>query len=214
MQYRPPYTISDIRRWVFQAETGSPSLYNKLDNEWATLARITNRRMKRLEHEELDFYDYDRMYTHIRNEFPTRKKRMPDHVSTATMNHESIIDNFEQMLSFVNAPASTVSGATEKMNRNLAKFEDFMSRGKDEPVIIPEHAKKKFARLVADDRISDLLDMARYDSEGVIEAIYYMAINDIDIYQREISSKIYDMLAGTENIDDFLEDLKRMAQGK
>lgn len=206
MQYRPPYTISDIRRWVFQAETGSPSLYNKLDSEWATLARITNRRMKRLEHEELDFYDYDRIYTHIRNEFPTRKKRMPDHVSTATMTRESIIDNFEQMLTFVNAPASTVSGATEKMERNLKKFEDFTG------TIIPPHAKKKFARLVADDRISDLLEMTRKESGDVIEAIYYMAENDVDIYKREISSKLYDMLSGTQNIDDFLKELKESAE--
>lgn len=206
MQYRPPYTISDIRRWVFQAETGSPSLYNKLDSEWATLARITNRRMKRLEHEELDFYDYDRIYTHIRNEFPTRKKRMPDHVSTATMTRESIIDNFEQMLTFVNAPASTVSGATEKMERNLKKFEDFTK------TIIPPHAKKKFARLVADDRISDLLEMTRKESGDVIEAIYYMAENDVDIYKREISSKLYDMLSGTQNIDDFLKELKESAE--
>lgn len=187
---------------VFQAETGSPSVYNKLDAEWAKLAKITNRRMKELEKEELDFYDYDRMYTHIKNEFSPRRKRMPDHVSTATMNRESIIDNFEQMLTFVEAPTSTVSGATEKMNRQLRKFEEFTG------TIIEPRYKKKFARLVTDDRISDLLDMARYESGDTIDAIYYLAEHDIDIYRQDVRTRIDDLISGEENIDDFLEYLR------
>lgn len=202
MRYKPQYTIRDIRRMVFQAETGSPSVYNKLDAEWAKLAKITNRRMKELEKEELDFYDYDRMYTHIKNEFSPRRKRMPDHVSTATMNRESIIDNFEQMLTFVEAPTSTVSGATEKMNRQLRKFEEFTG------TIIEPRYKKKFARLVTDDRISDLLDMARYESGDTIDAIYYLAEHDIDIYKQDVRTRIDDLISGEENIDDFLEYLR------
>lgn len=202
MRYKPQYTIRDIRRMVFQAETGSPSVYNTLDAEWAKLAKITNRRMKELEKEELDFYDYDRMYTHIKNEFSPRRKRMPDHVSTATMNRESIIDNFEQMLTFVEAPTSTVSGATEKMNRQLRKFEEFTG------TIIEPRYKKKFARLVTDDRISDLLDMARYESGDTIDAIYYLAEHDIDIYRQDVRTRIDDLISGEENIDDFLEYLR------
>ena len=202
MRYKPQYTIRDIRRMVFQAETGSPAIYDKLDAEWAKLAKITNRRMKELEKEELDFYDYDRMYTHIKNEFSPRRKRMPDHVSTATMDHESIIDNFEQMLTFVEAPTSTVSGATEKMNRQLRKFEEFTG------TIIQPQYKKKFARLVTDDRISDLLDMARYESGDTIEAIYYLAEHDIDIYKQDVRTRIDDLISGEENIDDFLEYLR------
>lgn len=202
MRYKPQYTIRDIRRMVFQAETGSPAIYDKLDAEWAKLAKITNRRMKELEKEELDFYDYDRMYTHIKNEFSPRRKRMPDHVSTATMNHESIIDNFEQMLTFVEAPTSTVSGATEKMNSQLRKFEEFTG------TIIPQQHKKKFARLVTDDRISDLLDMARYESGDTIEAIYYLAEHDIDIYKQDVRTRIDDLISGEDNIDDFLEYLR------
>lgn len=202
MRYKPNYTIRDIRRMVFQAETGSPAIYDKLDAEWAKLAKITNRRMKELEKEELDFYDYDRMYTHIKNEFSPRRKRMPDHVSTAAMNHESIIDNFEQMLTFVEAPTSTVSGATEKMNSQLRKFEEFTG------TIIPQQYKKKFARLVTDDRISDLLDMARYESGDTIEAIYYLAEHDIDIYKQDVRTRIDDLISGEENIDDFLEYIR------
>lgn len=201
MQYRPQYSIGDIRRMVFQAQTGSPAIYDKLDKEWAKLARITNRRMKRLEDEELDFYDYDRIYTHIKNEFSPRRKRIPDHVSTATMNRESIIDNFEQMLTFVNAPASTVSGATERMNIQLRKFEEFTEKE------IPQQYKKRFARIVTDDRISDLLDMARYESGRTIEAIYFLAENDIDIYKMEVRRKIDDLIVGDSNIDDFLDFL-------
>lgn len=204
MRYKPQYTIRDIRRMVFQAETGSPAIYDKLDAEWAKLAKITNRRMKELEKEELDFYDYDRMYTHIKNEFSPRRKRMPDHVSTATMNRESIIDNFEQMITFVEAPTSTVSGATEKMNRQLRKFEEFTEKE------IPQQYKKKFARLVTDDRISDLLDMARYESGDTIDAIYYLAEHDIDIYKQDVRTKIDDLISGEENIDDFLEYLRDM----
>ena len=202
MRYKPQYTIRDIRRMVFQAESGSPSVYNKLDAEWAKLAKITNRRMKELEKEELDFYDYDRMYTHIKNEFSPRRKRMPDHVSTATMDRESIIDNFEQMLTFVEAPSSTVSGATQKMNMQLRKFEEFTG------TIIEPQYKKKFARLVTDDRISDLLDMARYESGDTIEAIYYLAEHDIDIYKEDVRTRIDDLISGEENIDDFLEYLR------
>lgn len=202
MRYKPQYTIRDIRRMVFQAETGSPAIYDKLDAEWAKLAKITNRRMKELEKEELDFYDYDRMYTHIKNEFSPRRKRMPDHVSTATMDRESIIDNFEQMLTFVEAPSSTVSGATQKMDMQLRKFEEFTG------VIIPQQYKKKFARLVTDDRISDLLDMARYESGDTIEAIYYLAEHDIDIYKQDVRTRIDDLISGEENIDDFLEYLR------
>lgn len=202
MRYKPQYTIRDIRRMVFQAESGSPSVYNKLDAEWAKLAKITNRRMKELEKEELDFYDYDRMYTHIKNEFSPRRKRMPDHVSTATMDRESIIDNFEQMLTFVEAPSSTVSGATQKMDMQLRKFEEFTG------AIIPQQYKKKFARLVTDDRISDLLDMARYESGDTIEAIYYLAEHDIDIYRQDVRTRIDDLISGEENIDDFLEYLR------
>lgn len=202
MRYKPQYTIRDIRRMVFQAETGSPAIYDKLDAEWAKLAKITNRRMKELEKEELDFYDYDRMYTHIKNEFSPRRKRMPDHVSTASMDHESIIDNFEQMITFVEAPTSTVSGATEKMNMQLRKFENFTG------TIIEPQYKKKFARLVTDDRISDLLDMARYESGDTIEAIYYLAEHDIDIYKQDVRTKIDDLISGEENIDDFLEYLR------
>jgi len=204
MRYKPQYTIRDIRRMVFQAETGSPAIYDKLDAEWAKLAKITNRRMKELEKEELDFYDYDRMYTHIKNEFSPRRKRMPDHVSTATMNHESIIDNFEQMLTFVEAPTSTVSGATEKMNRQLRKFEVFT-----DTIIQPQY-KKKFARLVTDDRISDLLDMARYESGDTIDAIYYLAEHDIDIYKQDVRTRIDDLISGEENIHDFLEYLRSL----
>lgn len=204
MRYKPQYTIRDIRHMVFQAESGSPSVYNKLDAEWAKLAKITNRRMKELEKEELDFYDYDRMYTHIKNEFSPRRKRMPDHVSTATMDRESIIDNFEQMLTFVEAPSSTVSGATQKMDMQLRKFEEFTN------VIIPQQHKKKFARLVTDDRISDLLDMARYESGDTIEAIYYLAEHDIDIYRQDVRTRIDDLISGEENIDDFLEYLRSM----
>lgn len=202
MRYKPQYTIRDIRRMVFQAETGSPAIYDKLDAEWSKLAKITNRRMKELEKEELDFYDYDRMYTHIKNEFSPRRKRMPDHVSTASMDHESIIDNFEQMLTFVEAPASTVSGATEKMNMQLRKFENFTG------TIIEPQYKKKFARLVTDDRISDLLDMARYESGDTIEAIYYLAEHDIDIYKQDVRTRIDDLISGEENIDDFLDYLR------
>lgn len=202
MRYKPQYTIRDIRRMVFQAESGSPSVYNKLDAEWAKLAKITNRRMKELEKEELDFYDYDRMYTHIKNEFSPRRKRMPDHVSTATMDRESIIDNFEQMLTFVEAPSSTVSGATQKMDMQLRKFEEFTG------TIIQPQYKKKFARLVTDDRISDLLDMARYESGDTIEAIYYLAEHDIDIYKQDVRTRIDDLISGEENIDDFLEYLR------
>lgn len=204
MRYKPQYTVRDIRRMVFQAETGSPAIYDKLDAEWAKLAKITNRRMKELEKEELDFYDYDRMYTHIKNEFSPRRKRMPDHVSTATMDRESIIDNFEQMLTFVEAPTSTVSGATEKMNRQLRKFEDFTG------TIIQPQYKKKFARLVTDDRISDLLDMARYESGDTIDAIYYLAEHDIDIYKQDVRTRIDDLISGEENIDDFLEYLRSL----
>ena len=202
MRYKPQYTIRDIRRMVFQAETGSPAIYDKLDAEWAKLAKITNRRMKELEKEELDFYDYDRMYTHIKNEFSPRRKRMPDHVSTATMDRESIIDNFEQMLTFVEAPSSTVSGATQKMDMQLRKFENFTG------TIIEPQYKKKFARLVTDDRISDLLDMARYESGDTIEAIYYLAEHDIDIYKQDVRTKIDDLISGEENIDDFLDYLR------
>lgn len=202
MRYKPQYTIRDIRRMVFQAESGSPSIYNKLDAEWAKLAKITNRRMKELEKEELDFYDYDRMYTHIKNEFSPYRKRMPDHVSTATMDRESIIDNFEQMLTFVEAPSSTVSGATQKMDMQLRKFEEFTG-----VIIQPQH-KKKFARLVTDDRISDLLDMARYESGDTIEAIYYLAEHDIDIYRQDVRTRIDDLISGEENIDDFLDYLR------
>jgi hypothetical protein len=202
MRYKPQYTIRDIRRMVFQAESGSPSVYDKLDAEWAKLAKITNRRMKELEKEELDFYDYDRMYTHIKNEFSPRRKRMPDHVSTATMDRESIIDNFEQMLTFVEAPSSTVSGATQKMDMQLRKFEEFTGT-----VIQPQY-KKKFARLVTDDRISDLLDMARYESGDTIDAIYYLAEHDIDIYKQDVRTRIDDLISGEENIDDFLEYLR------
>lgn len=202
MRYKPQYTIRDIRRMVFQAESGSPAIYDKLDAEWAKLAKITNRRMKELEKEELDFYDYDRMYTHIKNEFSPRRKRMPDHVSTATMDHESIIDNFEQMITFVEAPSSTVSGATEKMNMQLRKFENFTG------TIIEPQYKKKFARLVTDDRISDLLDMARYESGDTIEAIYYLAEHDIDIYKQDVRTRIDDLISGEENIDDFLDYLR------
>lgn len=202
MRYKPQYTVRDIRRMVFQAESGSPSVYDKLDAEWAKLAKITNRRMKELEKEELDFYDYDRMYTHIKNEFSPRRKRMPDHVSTATMDRESIIDNFEQMLTFVEAPTSTVSGATEKMNRQLRKFEEFTG------TIIQPQYKKKFARLVTDDRISDLLDMARYESGDTIDAIYYLAEHDIDIYKQDVRTRIDDLISGEENIDDFLDYLR------
>ena len=204
MRYKPQYTVRDIRRMVFQAETGSPAIYDKLDAEWAKLAKITNRRMKELEKEELDFYDYDRMYTHIKNEFSPRRKRMPDHVSTATMDRESIIDNFEQMLTFVEAPTSTVSGATEKMNRQLRKFEDFTG------TIIQPQYKKKFARLVTDDRISDLLDMARYESGDTIDVIYYLAEHDIDIYKQDVRTRIDDLISGEENIDDFLEYLRSL----
>lgn len=189
---------------VHQAQSGSPSLYNKLDDEWAKLARITNRRMKELEESEFDFYDYDRMYTHIKNEFSSRRKRMPDHVSTATMDRESIIDNFQQMMTFVESPATTVSGATERMNMQLRKFEEFTG------VIIPPSAKKKFARIISDDRISQLLDMTRYASDDMIEAIYFMAENDIDIYRKEVRMKIDDLISGEENVDDFLESLRRM----
>lgn len=202
MRYKPQYTIRDIRRMVFQAESGSPSVYNKLDAEWAKLAKITNRRMKELEKEELDFYDYDRMYTHIKNEFSPRRKRMPDHVSTATMDRESIIDNFEQMLTFVEAPSSTVSGATQKMDMQLRKFEEFTG------TIIQPQYKKKFARLVTDDRISDLLDMARYESGDTIDAIYYLAEHDIDIYKQDVRTRIDDLISGEENIDDFLDYLR------
>jgi hypothetical protein len=202
MRYKPQYTVREIRRMVFQAQTGSPAIYDKLDAEWAKLAKITNRRMKELEKEGLDFYDYDRMYTHIKNEFSPRRKRMPDHVSTATMNRESIIDNFEQMITFVEAPTSTVSGATEKMNRQLRKFEDFTG------TIIEPQYKKKFARLVTDDRISDLLDMARYESGDTIDAIYYLAEHDIDIYKQDVRTRIDDLISGEENIDDFLEYLR------
>jgi hypothetical protein len=202
MRYKPQYTVRDIRRMVFQAESGSPSVYDKLDAEWAKLAKITNRRMKELEKEELDFYDYDRMYTHIKNEFSPRRKRMPDHVSTATMDRESIIDNFEQMLTFVEAPSSTVSGATQKMDMQLRKFEEFTGT-----VIQPQY-KKKFARLVTDDRISDLLDMARYESGDTIDAIYYLAEHDIDIYKQDVRTRIDDLISGEENIDDFLEYLR------
>lgn len=202
MQYRTQYSIGDIRRMVFQAQSGSPSIYTKLDDEWAKLARITNRRMKRLEEEELDFYDYDRMYTHIKNEFSPRRKRMPDHVSTATMSRESIIDNFEQMMTFVNSPVTTVSGATERMNTQLRKFEEFTD------TIIPPSAKKKFARIVSDDRISDLLDMTRYESGDMIDAIYFLAEHDIDIYKADVRRKIDALLSSEENIDDFLLYLK------
>jgi hypothetical protein len=202
MRYKPQYTIRDIRRMVFQAESGSPSVYDKLDAEWAKLAKITNRRMKELEKEELDFYDYDRMYTHIKNEFSPRRKRMPDHVSTATMDRESLIDNFEQMLTFVEAPSSTVSGATQKMDMQLRKFEEFTG------TIIQPQYKKKFARLVTDDRISDLLDMARYESGDTIDAIYYLAEHDIDIYKQDVRTRIDDLISGEENIDDFLEYLR------
>ena len=202
MRYKPQYTIRDIRRMVFQAESGSPSVYDKLDAEWAKLARITNRRMKELENEELNFYDYDRMYTHIKNEFSPRRKRLPDHVSTATMDRESIIDNFEQMLTFVEAPSSTVSGATQKMDMQLRKFEEFTN------VIIPPQYKKKFARLVTDDRISDLLDMARYESGDTIDALYYLAEHDIDIYKQDVRTRIDDLISGEENIDDFLDYLR------
>lgn len=202
MQYKTQYSIGDIRRMVFQAQSGSPSIYTKLDDEWAKLARITNRRMKRLEEEELDFYDYDRMYTHIKNEFSPRRKRMPDHVSTATMSRESIIDNFEQMMTFVNSPVTTVSGATERMNTQLRKFEEFTR------VSIPQSSKKKFARIVSDDRISDLLDMTRYESGDTIEAIYFLAEHDIDIYRADVRRRIDDLMSGEENIDDFLAYLK------
>ena len=204
MKYKSKYSIGDIRRMVHQAQSGSPSIYDKLDDEWAKLARITNRRMKELEESEFDFYDYDRMYTHIKNEFSSRRKRMPDHVSTATMDRESIIDNFQQMMTFVESPATTVSGATERMNMQLRKFEEFTG------VIIPPSAKKKFARIISDDRISQLLDMTRYASDDMIEAIYFMAENDIDIYRKEVRMKIDDLISGEENVDDFLESLRRM----
>lgn len=202
MRYKSQYTLADIRRMVFQAQSGSPSIYNKLDDEWARLARITNRRMKELEKEDLDFYDYDRMYTHIKNEFSPRRKRMPDHVSTAVMTRESIIDNFEQMMTFVESPDTTVSGATIKMNNQLRKFEEFTG------VVIPSSVKKKFARIITDDRISDLLDMARYESGDTIEAIYYLAEHDIDIYKMDVRRKIDDLISGEENIDDFLTYLR------
>ena len=50
--------------------------------------------------------------------------------------------------------------------------------------------------------------MARYESGDTIEAIYYLAEHDIDIYKQNVRTRIDDLISGEDNVDDFLEYLR------
>lgn len=199
-RYIPNFDINDIRRQVYQAKTGSPAVYEKLDNEWKKLANVVNTRMKALEKADLDFYDYDRMYSFIKNTFGSRRVRLPNKVSTESMEWDDIVNNFQQMLTFVNSPITTVAGAQRHMEDKLHNFEATTG------LIIPPSKMREFARLVADDRISQLLDdVKQYASDEVIEALIYASEHDISSYRAQLNRKLDAYIEGTETYDDVLD---------
>lgn len=201
-RYIPDFTLNDIRRQVYQAKAESPEMHTKLDKKWTKLARVVNRRMRALEKADLDFYDYDRIYSYIKNTFGTRRIRLPDKISTENMDWESIIDMFQQALTFVNSPATTVEGARRRMEDKLHNFEATTG------LIIPQSKQREFARLIADDRISQLLDDVKgYASGDVIEALIYASEHDISSYRGELSRKLNAYIEGTETYDAVLDAL-------
>lgn len=188
--FRTSLTINEIRASAWNASMGSPDSYAFLEQENRKLANLANRRLRALEKANLDMFAYDRAITYLANSDRTRfSTKLP-----SPSNYKAIVEQMQELITFINARTSTVAGARNTLN---AKIDMLM---KQTGHTYTEAEKNRIGRLIGTDSISTLLREVKGNSDEVIDMIEEIALTDANVDR--ITSIIDKHLAGYNPFED------------
>ena len=188
--FRTTLSINDIRASAWNATQGSTESYKKLQKENRHLAKLANSRMRALEKSQLDMNAYNRAFTYLQN---SGLKRFSTVLADPT-DYKGMVNQLSELVTFINAKTSTVSGARTALNDKMDKIEEFTGKHYDYDQRI------RLGKLLSTDSIATLLREVRGDSGDVIEVLEELSMNDVD--RDKISSIIDKHLAGYNPFED------------
>lgn len=187
---RTELSINDIRASAWNASHGNPDSYKFLKEQNRKLARLANSRLRALEKAGYDMFSYDRAITYLKNQNRSRfsVKLVPYD------DYKGMVKQLSELVTFINAPTSTVAKARETMRKKIDKISEYTGN------TYTEDQAHAIARLMSTDSISTLLRDVRGDSGDVIDVIEELSISDANV--DAVSSIIDKYLAGYDPFGD------------
>lgn len=209
---RSTMSINDIRSSAWNAVQGSADSYARLQAENRRLAKIANSRLRSLKKANLDMFAYDRAITYLQN----NDRSTFSTVLAPSNDYRGMVNQLEELTSFINSKTSTVAGARRYLDEKLQKISDFTGKEYN------EDQKLALGRLLGTDSVSALLRDVRGDSGDVIEALEEIALTDIDT--EELTSIIdkyltpyipfenapWSIKSESLNYDELMKELKKL----
>lgn len=209
---RSTMSINDIRASAWNALQGSSESYNRLQAENRRLAKIANRRLRALRKAELDMFAYNRAITYLaNNDRSTFSLKLAD-----SSDYRGMVEQLEELTTFINAKTSTVAGAKKYLDDKLEKISEYTG------TLYTEDQKRKLGRLLGTDSVATLLRDVRGDSAEVIEALEELSLSDVDT--QELTSIIdkyltpyipfadapWQIKSESLNYDELMEELRNL----
>ena len=117
--FRTDLSIHDIRASAWNAIQGSTESYNFLKEQNRRLSKLANSRMRALEAAGYDMFAYNRVYTYLQN---NGRRRFS---TVLPLNYKVMVSQLSELVTFINAKTSTVSGAKKALDEKLDKISEF-----------------------------------------------------------------------------------------
>lgn len=162
-------SINDIRGLAWNASQGNQQSYEILEAQNRKLAKLANNRLRLLKKANLEMFAYDRARTYLDTVGLEQFSQDLDTSSFASM-----VEQMTELVNFVNAKTSSVTGARKALKKKLDKISEFTGTN-----YTPDQANA-LGKLLSTDSVSTLLRDIRGDSGEVIEALEDLAYVDAD----------------------------------
>lgn len=200
-------SIVDIRGLAWNASEGSEMAYDILRSQNRRLAKLANSRLRALEKAHYDMFAYDRAYTYLQN----HGKRRFSQVLPNPSDYKGIVNQMQELITFINSRTSTVAGARKALDQKLDKISEFTG------TYYTPQQRYNLGRLLGTDSVSTLLREVRGNSEEVIEVLEEISATQINT--QEIIRVIDRHLQGYQpwsgatdylNYDELMDELRSL----
>ncbi len=200
-------SIVDIRGLAWNASEGSEMAYDILRSQNRRLAKIANSRLLALEKAHYDMFAYDRAFTYLQN----HGKRRFSQVLPNPSDYKGIVNQMQELITFINSRSSTVAGARKALDQKLDKISEFTG------TYYTPQQRYNLGRLLGTDSVSTLLREVRGNSEEVIEVLEEISATQINA--QEIIRVIDRHLQGYQpwsgatdylNYDELMDELRSL----
>lgn len=200
-------SISDIRGLAWNALEGSEMAYDILRSQNRRLAKLANSRMRALEKAHYDMFAYDRAFTYLQNQ----GKRRFSQVLPRPSDYTGIVNQMQELITFINSRTSTVAGARKSLDKKIDKIQEYTKKD-----YTPQQ-RYNLGRLLGTDSVSTLLREVRGNSDEVIEVLEELSLTEIST--KEIIRIIDRHLQGYQpwsgntdylNYDELMDELRSL----